>query len=39
MSSMSAEVTTESGEGVFSEDRLRYDPVTTTSSIVSSATA
>ena len=39
MSSMSAEVTTESGDGVFSEDRFRYEPVTTTSSIVSSATA
>lgn len=39
MSSMSADVTTESGEGVFSEDRFKYDPVTTTSSIVSSATA
>jgi hypothetical protein len=36
---MSAEVTTESGDGVFSEDRFRYEPVTTTSSIVSSATA
>ena len=36
---MSAAETTESGDGVFSEDRFRYEPVTTTSSIASSATA